>query len=310
MERQTDGLAARYAQENPAYALDAVQPAARGQANCVAFGRRGEERVVFKSFCEAARKEREAFALRHWAATGLVPELLDETDELVVMSFVEGELIEDLIGRVDSDRAGRALGGAVAGLTKVPFEEAVARFEALPFSGDSLAGYFDRILEPARQVCTRAAAYGDAGFVRSLDFIEAQRGFVLAQPRLLYNQDIRNALFVGERLGGFIDFELSWAGTEAMQLGSLGVLLRLAAGRGGDAAALWRAMTQGYGEGRGKALDAEETAACRAVALFLVWRDITEYGRWRGEESVLAPDKNRMAAQHAQDLRLMDGAIC
>ena len=309
MERQTDEVVARFVQENPDYAADAAQPAARGQANCVVFGRRGERRVVFKKFCEADRKGREVFALRHWRRTGLVPELLDETDELVVMSFVEGELIEDLIGRVDIDRAGRALGTAVAGLTKVPFEDAAARFAALPFAGDPLAGYFARILGPAREVCRRASAYGDACFVRSLDFIAAQRDSVLAQPPLLYNQDIRNALFVGERLSGFIDFELSWSGTEAMQLGSLGVLLRLAAGRGADAAALWRAISQGYGEGRGKALDTEETAACRAVALFLVWRDMTEYGGWRGGESFFSQDKNRMAGQHALDLRLLDGAI-
>jgi len=104
MERQTDELVARFVQENLDYTADAAQPTARGQANCVVFGPAG--RVVFKNFCEADRQGREVFALRHWRRTGLVPELLGETDELVVMSFFEGELIEDLIGRVDTKYGG------------------------------------------------------------------------------------------------------------------------------------------------------------------------------------------------------------
>ena len=52
---------------------DGVAQPGQGATNRVVFVRRGEELLVCKVFCEAERKERECFGLRHWARTGLVP---------------------------------------------------------------------------------------------------------------------------------------------------------------------------------------------------------------------------------------------
>ena len=55
-----------YIAAHPEYTLRGVEQPAQGATNRVIFARRDGELIVFKVFCEAERKERECFALRHW----------------------------------------------------------------------------------------------------------------------------------------------------------------------------------------------------------------------------------------------------
>ena len=72
---------------HPGYTRADVEQPGQGATHRVFFARRDEELVVFKVFCEAERKERECFALCHWAQTGLVPALIWDADpRMIVMS--------------------------------------------------------------------------------------------------------------------------------------------------------------------------------------------------------------------------------
>src|SRR3569623_1958780 len=77
---------------HPDYSRDGIDPPGQGATIRVFYARRYDERVVFKVFCDAERKERECFALKHWQSTGLVPRLLWDDDPcMIVMSFVPGD---------------------------------------------------------------------------------------------------------------------------------------------------------------------------------------------------------------------------
>ena len=81
--------------EHPGYLRAGVEQPGQGATNRVFFARRDEELVVFKVFCEAERKERECFALCHWAQTGLVPALIWDADpQMIVMSHIPGVYLD------------------------------------------------------------------------------------------------------------------------------------------------------------------------------------------------------------------------
>jgi len=139
---------------------DVAQPG-QGSTNRVIFARRGGDLVVFKVFCEADRKQRECFALRHWGATGLVPELLwDAGPRMIVMSHVPGGWLADA-RRVDGRRAwadaSRDAGRAAGSLTRVPLSSRDrASFESrFHPETPTLESYLDRILRLARCIHDR-----------------------------------------------------------------------------------------------------------------------------------------------------------
>ena len=94
-------------------------------------------------------------------------------------------------------------------------------------------------------------------------------------------------MFEGDEFRGFFDLESSWIGTEIMQIGSLWWIVRVAERKGSTGGALWRAFLESYGGARNRPLTDQETAAIRAFSKLLVWRDISSYGRWTGDEGHL-----------------------
>jgi hypothetical protein len=281
MARQAWPVVERFVQEQPHYTLDADQSGSLSNTNYVIFARQGEERVVFKYFCRDERKEREVFALRHFAATGVVPQLLAEYEQrLIVLSWIPGGwLPEPAATPLDATaraQAGYTLGQATAKLVQVPPSAATAHaFESRFYQGQILTDYIQGILQASWAIHRRVACYGDPIFADSLTTIEANLPTLLGQPRLLYHQDALNVHFADNRCTGFFDLEMCRVGTVAMQIGSL---WRIIATYG-----LWDAFVQGFADGTGSRLGAQELAASRAFAHFMLWRSISEYGDWHGE---------------------------
>ncbi|NKB72307.1 MAG: hypothetical protein GKR89_34955 [Candidatus Latescibacteria bacterium] len=262
---------------HPEYAVDQDQSGSASVTNYVIFGRCGSQPAVFKYFCEDQRREREVYGLRHWADSGLVPALLGQQGRrLIVVERFPGAFLPSPQDQgwegLDKETAGSTLGQATAKLCAVPLElEAAADFEARFYGGQGLKDYFAGIVEGGRQMQQKADAYADEIFARSLDLLESQLNYILAQPRILYHQDAANMHFVDSCFRGFFDLEMCRVGTRAMQLGSLWGVLAICR--------LGSHFARGMAAG-GAALGARELEAGRAFAHFMVWRDIVRIGGW------------------------------
>lgn len=294
----------RFIQGNPHYTINADQSGSASVTNYVVFGRRGEQPVVFKYFCQDERKEREVFALRHFAEAGVAPQLIEEYDQrLIVVSWIPGGWMPDLTDKTfDANArtlAGRTLGQATAKLVCTPLSTAAAQtFESRFYDGEKLTDYLQNILQASWSIHRQVACYSDPVFAQSLANIEANLPYILNQPRLLYHQDAMNVHFADSQCSGFFDLEMCRVGTEAMQIGSL---WRIIATYG-----VWNVFAQGFADVTGRTLGPEDFAACRAFAHFLVWRYISDYGDWHGEprsDAEMAAEVER-AVRHRSEIEL------
>ncbi|MEZ4868860.1 MAG: phosphotransferase [Caldilineaceae bacterium] len=288
MERLAWPAVADFVAAHPQYQVDADQSGSTSVTNFVIFGQHtladgSVEPVVFKYFCQDERKEREIFALRHFAATGLAPQLLAEQGaRLIVMTRLPGaflpnaETAREEFSKLDATQIGYTLGQATATLLRVPLTASTAQeFERRFYDGETLTTYLGDILAASHAIHQRVAYYRGATFGRSLAHIETHLAYILRQPRLLYHQDAMNMHFAGSRFVGFFDLEMCRVGTEAMQLGSLWQIFA-----GYDA---WTGFAEGFANTTGRTLTAHDVEAGRAFAHFMVWRYISDYGEWQGE---------------------------
>lgn len=284
MQRQAIPVIERFVQEHPHYRIDADQTGSQSVTNYVIFGHRGSDRVVFKYFCRDERKQREIFALRHFADTGIVPRLLEEEgSRLIVVSHVPGSFLPreefDPTGflAVDRNRMGQTLGEAVAKLVSTPLSTQSAEdFESQFYNGERLSAYFETILHASHQIQQQVDCYKDEIFAFSLAQIEERLPFILAQPRLLYHQDALNMHFVDSSFSGFFDLEMCRVGCTAMQIGSLWYVI--------NSYGVWEPFSEGFAKIAGHRLTAQDKAASLAFAHFMLWRSISDYGDWHGED--------------------------
>lgn len=265
----------------PGYTRRGVEQPGQGATNRVVFARRGDELVVFKVFCEAERKERECFGLRHWRETGLVPGIIYDADPaMIVMSHVPGIYLGAARG-AEGDavwrEACRETGRAVGSLTRVPLSAAGrAAFESRFYNGlAAFEAYLKRILELGRSIHARDPDFRDGFWRRSLDFIETQLDAVYSRPRILYHQDAGNLHVRQGRFMGFFDLEMCRVGCAAMQLAS-------ALGMFEDAHQGWPPFRKGWEDATGAALTPADLSAAAACRHLLCWREICRYMSYDG----------------------------
>lgn len=305
MERQAWPVVERFVQQHPEYRIDANQSGSQSVTNYVIFGHcaghEGEQRVIFKYFCRDERKQREIFALRHFAATGIVPQLLeDEGPRLIVVSYIPGAFLpwpEDHaadVRAIDRSVMGHTLGSATAKLITTPLPPHVAQeFESRFYDGETLPAYLQNILHASQAIHQRVDCYKDELFGRSLAVVAENLPRILAQPRLLYHQDALNMHFVGSCFSGFFDLEMCRVGTEAMQIGSLWSII--------NSYGVWDAFAHGFAEVTERSLTAPDWEASRAFAHFMIWRSISDYGEWQG--TPLPPDQMAETVEQAEEYR-------
>jgi len=262
-----------FTQRHPQYTIDPEQSGGQGNTNYVIFGRCGAERVVFKYFCRGERKEREAFGLRHWAATGLVPRLFAEDGRrLAVIALVPGEFLP----APDPELAGRTLGQATARLVQTPLRASVAtQFERRFYGGETFEQYYQTIVRASRAIHERVELYADPLYGRSLALVESQLPSLFASERVLYHQDAANAHFQDSRFTGFFDLEMCRVGTVAMQLGCLYGVCQLNG--------MWPHFATGFSQEHGSPWTRQQEETSRAVFELMVWRYLSHYGEWHGE---------------------------
>jgi hypothetical protein len=266
---------------HPTYTRLGVEQPSQGATNRVIFARSDGHIVVFKVFCEAERKQRECFGLRHWKATGLVPELIwDEDDRMIVISYVPGMSLR--MAREQDDyslwsASYRETGKALASLISVPLSAtSQSEFETRYYEGlGTLESYLGRILELGWSIHALDPDFRDTFWRKSLTFIEAQLGTIFSQPRLLYHQDAGNAHVEKGRFMGFFDLEMCRVGCAAMQLASSpgvfdGEVMR------------WKPFQQGWEAVSHHSLTSSELQAVAAAYQLLRWREISRYMSYDG----------------------------
>jgi hypothetical protein len=272
---------------HPDYLLDEVQPAYRGGTNCCTFGRCGQVPVVFKSFTVPARWRNERACLSFFAPTGLVPGLIaEEADRLIVMTRLGGIDIGGLGTSAIRTASGlRSLshdfGVALGTLASMPVAPPpsgydVARdFAVIPWHHD-LRAAIGRYTATARRVQRSLPIYADAFFARSLDRLEREADRVDRQPRCLFHEDIGNTRIAEVTMVGFYDFEMCRLGTHAMQLG-------VAVGQCGTGKLDWAPLRAGFEQRTGRALAADDLVSVVAMADLYAWIRICYWGWWDGE---------------------------
>ncbi len=293
---------------HPGYTRQGVEQPRQGATNRVVFARRGDGVVVLKVFCEAERKERECFGLRHWRDTGLVPELMWDADpRMIVMSRVPGVHLgaaREVDGEVMWREAWRGMGTAVGSLTRVPLMPADrAAFESRFYEGlGAFEAYLGRILELGRSVHARDPDFRGGFWRKSLDFIDAQLDAILSQPRVLYHQDIGNSHVEHGCFMSFYDLEMCRVGCAAMQLGSSLAML-------GEGPGAWAPFCEGWEAATNAPLGADDRKAAAAANHLLAWRRISRWlsydgtpgsgYRWAGPAN---PGELRHSMQAVEDM--------
>jgi hypothetical protein len=279
---------ARFLAAHPEYSYEEIGQPGQGATNHVAFLRRHDELVVAKAFCTPERKAREAFALKHWRHTGLVPVLMaEEEPDLIVMSHLPG--INLHIARTsDPDsvwhQACQDVGCAAAKFVSVPISITdQADFQRQFYNETSsteagtatLENYFDTILRFGHGVFELDADFQDPYWQRSLRFIAEQLPGILAERRALYHQDFGNLNVDRGRFIGFYDLEMCRVGCASMQLGSaLGTILY---NKG-----MWPEFRAGWQQAIRRPIAYDEIRRALAVYHALGWREITRYLSYNG----------------------------
>ncbi len=306
MERQAHPVVAHFVKAHPAYSIDPDQSGSQSVTNYVIFGHRGAQPVVFKYFCEDERRAREVYSLNHFAETGIVPQLLeDDQQRLIVVARIPGAFLPgpegdtDAFRAIDTTRVGYTLGQATAQLMNVPMNTQAAQdFESRFYDGLRLPEYFQGILQAAWSIHRTVDCYKGSVFAQALECIEENLDYILAQKRLLYHQDAMNMHFADSHFTGFFDLEMCRVGTEAMQIGSLWWIFAVFKA--------WEPFVQGYAATTQRELGPQDFAAGRAFAHFMVWRYISRYGRWHGDslDAAQMAEEKVNAAEYARSIEL------
>ena len=230
----------------------------------------------------------------HWLETGLVPEVLDDDgDLLIIQSRIPGGWVEPG-DSIDPEVVGETLGSATARLLAVPLTaEDAAAFESHFYDGQPLRTYIDEIVTASRQIQHHVDCYRSTIFDDSLTFLESQVLYLLDPPHRLYHQDAGNVIFRGSHFSGFFDLEMCRVGTLPMQIGCLWDTI--------TKHRCWDAFARGYASVTGRVLGEEEHEGGRAFAHFMVWRYVSRYGKWRGEN--LDDAGLRKCTSEAEDYR-------
>jgi len=210
-----------FLKEHPKYAQEGVEQPSQGATNHVAFLRRNNELCVIKVFCQPERKARECFALQHWQQTGLVPKLLWQNDQdMIINTYLPGVFLTDYEETNKNlltacYKAGEAFGH----LAQTPWTHKNQTVFSDPIYGKRTID-LEQILNDNLQQAKSFSnpKFQDPFWHESLDFVQEHMSAILSQPRFLCHGDAGHILVTPHQTINIFDLEMCFVGNTALQL--------------------------------------------------------------------------------------------
>ena len=271
----------------------------QGNKSTVVFARFEGHRAVIKLYNRRGgtphtKQLREVMALRNYASTGVVPQILcDDLPGALVMERGDGDTLQSLCEKDTTDLAqiGFHLGRVHAGLLlhrgDPDFLGAIAQSYGIP----SFTGLVRDLLNAAHIVAAAHPAFATPPFQDALERVEAYAATLSdAEPSALAKWDCNpgNTLIVRDQISGLIDWEQAFVGDPYAQLG---ILL--------DHPVLeWQHIRRGVESQWGRPLGPQELDRILAGGCLNVWRKIVE--AWRAGSLAYFGDGSRPARRLEQ----------
>jgi hypothetical protein len=267
--------------------------------------------VVLKFFNMDERWQNELFCTRHFAATGLVPEIrATYGNRLIAMDYIPGTMprqdgIDDSVLSNLEKRAilSRDLGQATGRISMVPLPtDSEGRFPPAGFVPFEPTGWFDDVvtgidfyMDLARRIERQVPAYEVDLFAETLNLLEYARDRVADERRIMFLYDFGNLHVFNGRLQGIFDLESARLGTPSMQL-SKGLACNTDYGLDREA------FLSGYGEITGNHLDDGEHEILLAMQQLERLVRVCKDGKWDGSDADKELAK-QIAQSSLEDLR-------
>lgn len=287
--KRADAHLARFLEANPGYSLDHAQPQWLKGTHLVTFGTYHEKPVVFKYYDGDPRKEHEKRALVSFAPSGLVSQILGETDVMLVMDRLPGSTMHEVEKNLDlaeQDELYFRLGQAVAKVVETaPGRNLADRHETSFRASDQrdfyntpydalialyrqadITTFFDTTVARAARVLRDRSVPHKETLTRSLTALEQNRDAILAYPSFIHMDDFHtnNIMADGPKITGFIDLEMTRPGNEILLLGAALSSMCRQPGR-------WAPFRGGYEDARCMALNDSMLSLVRCAASFSTW---------------------------------------
>ncbi len=285
---QATARLAQFVDAHSQFSIDDAQPAYRGGTNYITLGHRGGQPILFKSFIRPYRCDHEAFCLRHFAGSGVVPQILATVPQaLIVMSrWPDDSADQPALDGTQRAELSEQLGRAVATLVQWPMPTAAeqpaatSEFEQFAWRTD-IDEIARHCVALCRQIQSQLPLYQTDFFTASLDLVEAQIDYVAQQPRLLFHEDISNFSVYRGQFQGFYDLEMVRIGTEAMQLGVVVDLIQPHWHT--EEWLVWPSFLQGYQATSQRILTEQDFQAILAMNHFYYLIRLCRWGKWNGD---------------------------
>jgi hypothetical protein len=270
---------AEFVASHPGLSLDKRLPKVQGVTNRVLFGKASGIPVVYKYFCETARKVQEEKAIAALSRSLFIPRLLlFNSDRIMVMTRFPGRTLWE--SRNDLDRNVLAglfgqIGSALAEFEDLarPIETYSARkdspgmrFDVPYFWNSSLPDFFDGLIDACLSEMTRFGV-DDPVLLKSIRAMAERRSEFLGLKAYVHPDDIHenNMVVEDEFLRGIIDLEMSRTGNDIY-------LLCAALNSKSLRDPFFRdAFRQGWESKRGSAIDARTMALVKVFLPFQIW---------------------------------------
>lgn len=313
-----------FTRSHPDFSLDTTrlkeaERQLRGGTNFILFGFYHDLPVVFKYYHEEWGKPRfrnEYACLRHFAATGCVPEVYAVAPEqLIVMTCLKGRFINQEVeaGVLDADACslmGREIGQAVGRMVNTPLPPdgagySIIRDYALLSWNTDLCAAVRFYTDLCRRDLALTAACEDPFYEASIALVESQVDRIPHQRKVIFHEDFHCFVHQG-RFQGFFDLEMCRQGTELMQVERV---FQQCAPDG----MLWADVLAGYSEETGRVMHEADYVSMLAMALFYHQIRITRWGKPDQEDDYAMrylprmKDEARKYAEYVELAGLTDG---
>ncbi|MEL6164918.1 MAG: hypothetical protein AAFR37_14570, partial [Cyanobacteria bacterium J06628_3] len=286
--------ACKFESDDSRFSINNKKPLPQGNKNRVLRGYYKDKPVIFKFYTDLIkpnyfqRKSTESLFLRHAAATNVVPKLVFESDNFILIEEIPGCSLEKKFSQFNLNfnkwlsRTAIDIGSAHACLANLLISrETFSGYYELYSHKKTLEQNVNHILETSLTICKELEGFH--GLVNTIDYINEYLEEIFNQPRIIYKYDnnLGNIIVNNRGFQRFIDFEECYEGTKAIYLGAIFDCLHqipwnLPADKLTISQCLpWKYIKHGYELYENELIDSSLFEQIVAMAMFNAWFRIT-----------------------------------